>query len=145
MGAPRPSRAAIISQLKLAARKGDRVALALATDQMKIWAYSPRYWQKYLQLLTHPLARLVDLTVIKQGERIAHQKGWKVSTRRASKPTPNAGRPPCARRPHRHVTPGCRASRRCSQTSPPDRAPGTARLIARRGGQPRSRSAQCGC
>src|SRR5262245_21344774 len=96
MGAPRPSRAAIISQLKLAARKGDRVALALATDQMKIWAYSPRYWQKYLQLLTHPLARLVDLTVIKQGERIAHQKGWKVSTRRASKPTTNR-RPPTVR------------------------------------------------
>jgi hypothetical protein len=72
----RPSRAAIISQLKLAARRGDRVALTRATEQMKIWAYSPRYWQKYLQLLTHPLARLVDLTVIKQGEKIAHQKGW---------------------------------------------------------------------
>ncbi|HXJ78906.1 MAG TPA: hypothetical protein VMS64_09520 [Candidatus Methylomirabilis sp.] len=95
---PRPSRAAIISQLKLAARKGDRVALTLATDQMKTWAYSPRYWQKYLQLLTHPLARLVDLTVIKQGEKIAHQKGWKLS-RRPSKPCANSGRP--AARPPR--------------------------------------------
>src|SRR5262245_30326103 len=97
-GAARPSRAAIISQLKLAAKKGDRVALALATDQMKIWAYSPRYWQKYLQLLTHPLARLVDLTVIKQGDKIAHQKGWKVAARRPSKPT---NRKPTTVRPRR--------------------------------------------
>ena len=88
----RMSRAAIISQLKLAARKGDRVALTLATDQMKTWAYSPRYWQKYLQLLTHPLARLMDLTVIKQGEKIARQKGW-VITRRASKPPTKRPRP----------------------------------------------------
>jgi hypothetical protein len=60
----------------MAATKGDRTALTLAVDQMKTWAYSPRYWQKYIQLLAHPLARLVDLTVIKQGEKIAHQKGW---------------------------------------------------------------------
>ncbi|PYO29921.1 MAG: hypothetical protein DMD86_14370, partial [Candidatus Rokuibacteriota bacterium] len=64
--AARPNRAAIIGQLKVAARKGDRVALALATEQMKTLAYSPRYWTKYLELLGHPLARLVDLTVIKQ-------------------------------------------------------------------------------
>ena len=73
---PRISRASILSQLKLAARKGDRVALALATEQMKTWAYSPRYWQKYLLLLSHPHARLVDLLLIKQGEKIARQKGW---------------------------------------------------------------------
>ena len=48
----------------------------LATDQMKTLAYSPRYWDKYLELLTTPLARLVDLMVIKQGDKIAHQKGW---------------------------------------------------------------------
>jgi hypothetical protein len=82
----RSSRAAIIGQLKLAAKKGDRAALTLATAQMKLWAYSPRYWQKYLQLLSHPLARLVDLTVIKQGERIARQKGWDNPTRPPSKP-----------------------------------------------------------
>ncbi len=69
----RISRAHILSQLKLAARKGDRVALARATEQMKMWAYSPRYWEKYLELLAHPLARLIDLTVIKQGEKIARQ------------------------------------------------------------------------
>src|SRR5262245_38595780 len=98
-GAARPSRAAIISQLKLAAKKGDRVALALATDQMKTWAYSPRYWQKYLELLTHPLARLIDLALIKQGEKIARQKGWvkpKRERRPAPKPRParpRAGRP----------------------------------------------------
>jgi hypothetical protein len=91
----RPSRAAIIDQLKLAARKGDRVALARATEQMKLWAYSPRYWQKYLQLLAHPLARLVDLTVIKQGEKIARQKGW-VKPKR--EPAPRAPRLQSARR-----------------------------------------------
>ena len=72
----RINRAAIIAQLKRAARKGDRAALALAADAMRTWAYSPRYWERYLELLTHPLARLVDLTLIKQGEKIARQKGW---------------------------------------------------------------------
>ena len=84
--ASRLSRAGIIGQLKLAARKGDRVALTLATEQMKILAYSPRYWEKYLLLLAHPLARLVDLTVIKQGEKIARQKGWVKPKRPAPKP-----------------------------------------------------------
>jgi len=72
----RISRARIVEQLRLAARKGDRVALALAAEQMKTLAYTPRYWDKYLDLLAHPLARLVDLLLIKQGEKIAHQKGW---------------------------------------------------------------------
>lgn len=72
----RISRARILEQLRLAARKGDRGALMLATDQMKTLAYSPRYWDKYLELLSNPLARLVDLMVIKQGDKIAHQKGW---------------------------------------------------------------------
>lgn len=97
----RISRAAILSQLRLAARKGDRVALALAIEQMRTWAYSPRYWTKYLELLRYPLARLVDLTVIKQGDRIAHQKGWvkpkreganRASTRRAPRPAPSRAR-----------------------------------------------------
>jgi hypothetical protein len=72
----RISRARIVEQLRLASRKGDRGALMLATDQMKTLAYSPRYWDKYLELLSNPLARLVDLMVIKQGDKIAHQKGW---------------------------------------------------------------------
>ena len=72
----RISRAKILDQLRVAARKGDRTALTLATDQMKTLAYSPRYWEKYLELLTNPLARLVDLLLIKQGEKIARQKGW---------------------------------------------------------------------
>ena len=100
----RPSRAAIITQLKLAARKGDRVALTLATEQMKLWAYSPRYWRKYLQLLTHPLARLVDLTVIKQGEKIARQKGWVSPTRPPSK-RPASRRRAAARTPRPRVAP----------------------------------------
>ena len=75
----RPSRispARIVEQLRRAARKGDRGALALAAEEMKTLAYTPRYWNKYLDLLANPLARLVDLLLIKQGEKIAHQKGW---------------------------------------------------------------------
>src|SRR5713101_4577292 len=73
----RVSRMKVLADLRLAARKGDRTALSLAIDQMRTLAHSPRYWEKYLGLLSNPLARLVDLLVIKQGERIAHQKGWR--------------------------------------------------------------------
>ena len=69
----------MLGDLRLASRKGDRAALSLALDQMRTLAHSPRYWERYLGLLSNPLARLVDLLVIKQGERIAHQKGWKLS------------------------------------------------------------------
>ena len=72
----RISRAKILDHLRVAARKGDRTALTLATDQMKTLAYSPRYWEKYLELLGNPLARMVDLLLIKQGDKIARQKGW---------------------------------------------------------------------
>src|SRR5262249_29750107 len=68
----------ITDNLRVASRKGDRAALTLALEQMKTLALSPRYWERYLGLLRNPLARLVDLLVIKQGERIAHQKGWKM-------------------------------------------------------------------
>ncbi len=80
MARTRPSRisqAQILGDLRLAAKKGDRTALSLALDRMRTLAHSPRYWEKYLTLLANPLARLIDLLVIKQGERIAHQKGWK--------------------------------------------------------------------
>lgn len=93
----RISRAAIVTQLRQAATKGDRAALTLAIDQMKTWAYSPRYWQKYLQLLTHPMARLVDLAVIKQGDKIAHQKGWVRPKREPRKPKRAADRRPAGR------------------------------------------------
>src|SRR5881398_3119439 len=68
----------VLVDLRLAAKKGDRAALTLALDQMRTLAYSPKYWEKYLALLRNPLARLVDMLCIKQGERIAHQKGWKL-------------------------------------------------------------------
>ena len=68
----------ILDNLRLAAKKGDRSALELALAEMRTLALSPRYWEKYLALLRNPLARLVDLTTIKQGDRIAHQKGWKL-------------------------------------------------------------------
>jgi len=103
MALTRPSSARIVADLRVAARKGDRAALTVAITHMKTLAFSPRYWEKYLQLLENPLARLVDLLVLKQGERIARQKGWK-----RPKPTPRpAARkavksdksPPGARRP----------------------------------------------
>ena len=74
----RVSQTKVLADLRLAAKKGDRTALSLALDRMRTLAHSPRYWEKYLTLLANPLARLVDLLVIKQGDRIAHQKGWKL-------------------------------------------------------------------
>ncbi|HLC42589.1 MAG TPA: hypothetical protein VJO34_13325 [Methylomirabilota bacterium] len=71
----RISRERIIGQLKLAARKGDRTALQLALGEMRTLAYSPKYWTRYLALLSHPMARLVDLLVLKQGDLIRKQKG----------------------------------------------------------------------
>jgi len=81
----------VLLDLRLASRKGDRAALALALDQMRTLAHSPRYWERYLGLLRNPLARLVDLLVIKQGDRIAHQKGWKRP--RATPATTGDGKP----------------------------------------------------
>lgn len=83
----RVSASKVLGDLRLASRRGDRNALSLALDQMRTLAHSPRYWERYLGLLRNPLARLVDLLVIKQGERIAHQKGWKLP-RPAPAPAP---------------------------------------------------------
>jgi hypothetical protein len=88
----------ILLDLRQAASRGDRVALTLALDRMRTLAHSPRYWERYLMLLRNPLARLVDLLVIKQGERIAHQKGWKrprpaPSEARRTRPAPRSRRP----------------------------------------------------
>ena len=100
----RISGARILRDVKLAARSGDRTALTIAVDQMKTLALSPRYWERYLALLRNPLARLIDLLVIKQGDRIAHQKGWKLSRRpavtngRERRPSPRAGAKPATRR-----------------------------------------------
>jgi hypothetical protein len=92
----------ITDNLRVASRRGDRAALTLAVDQMKTLALSPRYWEKYLGLLHNPLARLVDLLVIKQGDRIAHQKGWKLP--RPAK-TPPKTPPKSARAARRQGTP----------------------------------------
>jgi hypothetical protein len=100
----------ILADLRVAAKKGDRAALALALDQMRTLALSPRYWEKYLGLLRNPLARLVDLLVIKQGERIAHQKGWKLS------------RPPAAPERGKRQAPA-RTPRRRRRPAPADRQP----------------------
>ncbi len=80
------SQTRILERLRLAARKGDHAALALALDEMRTLAYTPRYWLRYLTLLQHPLARLVDLLVIKQGDKIARQKGWTGGMRSARRP-----------------------------------------------------------
>ena len=82
----------VLLDLRLASRRGDRSALTLALDQMRTLAHSPKYWERYLGLLRNPLARLVDLLVIKQGERIAHQKGWKL-------PAPAKASPPAKAKP----------------------------------------------
>jgi hypothetical protein len=87
--ASRVSTSKITADLRLAGRKGDRSALTLAIESMRTLAHSPRYWEKYLALLRNPFARLVDLLVIKQGEKIEHQKGWK-HDRRAPKPSSEA-------------------------------------------------------
>ena len=84
----------IMADLRLASKKGDRAALSLALDQMRTLAHSPKYWEKYLTLLRNPLARLVDMVVIKQGDRIAHQKGWKL---------PKAAPPPEKSRKSKHA------------------------------------------
>ncbi len=96
----------LLLDLRLASRKGDRTALALALDQMRTLAHSPKYWERYLGLLRNPLARLVDLLVIKQGERIAHQKGWKL---------PRPAPPSAAAKPRRDAK---KAPRRRAATTP---------------------------
>jgi len=80
--AARLSQGRILEQLRLAAKKGDRTALQLAVDEMKTLAYSPRYWNRYLTLLANPLARLTDLLVLKQGEKIARQRGMTIGRRK---------------------------------------------------------------
>src|SRR2546426_4459978 len=103
MSSPRPSRLSrgrILGELRAAARKGDRAALTLAVDQMRTLALSPRYWEKYLVLLRNPLARLVDLLVIKQGDRIAHQKGWKLPRPAPPPPVKSTSKPAIGRRRH---------------------------------------------
>ena len=59
---------------------------------MKTLAYSPRYWERYLELLSNPLARMVDLLLIKQGEKIARQKGWVKPRRERPAPAARAGK-----------------------------------------------------
>jgi hypothetical protein len=94
------SRTRVLDNLRLASRKGDRTALALALDEMRTLAYTPRYWVRYLTLIQHPLARIVDMLVIKQGDKIARQKGWSPPPRRraAAPRAPAKPRPPRAAR-----------------------------------------------
>ena len=101
----RINRGRIVEQLRLASRKGDRAALTLALEEMRTLALSPRYWERYLELLEHPLARLVDLIAIKQGERIARQKGW-TRPRRERRPAKSAGaKAPAKPTPRRRAQP----------------------------------------
>lgn len=94
------SQTRVIDNLRLAARKGDRTALALALDEMRTLAFTPRYWVRYLTLIRHPLARIVDLLVIKQGDKIARQKGWSPTGRPGRRrPTPRPAKAPRPRRP----------------------------------------------
>lgn len=102
----RTSQTRVLERLRLAARKGDRTALALALDEMRTLAFAPRYWLKYLALLQHPLARLVDLLVIKQGDKIAQQKGWTGAARKRPRPAkPDGPKPPQTRPRRRRAVP----------------------------------------
>lgn len=138
MARPRASRlssARILRELRTAARRGDRAALTLALDQMRTLAFSPRYWEKYLALLRNPLARLVDLLAIKQGDRIAHQKGWKKLGGRA-RPASSSERVPTApveiqSRKGRHgPLPASPADRRRRRSRRPKGRPGPTRRPA---------------
>jgi hypothetical protein len=95
------SQTRVLENLRLASRKGDRTALALALDEMRTLAFTPRYWLRYLTLIRHPLARIVDLLVIKQGDKIARQKGWSQSgkPRRPRTVTARPDKAPRSRRP----------------------------------------------
>jgi hypothetical protein len=94
------SQTRVLDNLRIAARKGDRTALALALDEMRTLAFTPRYWVRYLTLIRHPLARIVDLLVIKQGDKIARQKGWSQSAK-SRRSRPAAAKPEKAPRPAR--------------------------------------------
>jgi hypothetical protein len=98
------SQTRVLDNLRVAARKGDRTALALALDEMRTLAFTPRYWLRYLTLIRHPLARMVDLLVIKQGDKIARQKGWS-QTARPARRRPAAARSDKAPRPRRPPRP----------------------------------------
>jgi len=88
----------VLERLREASRKGDHAALALALDEMRTLAFTPRYWLKYLGLIQHPLARLVDLLVIKQGEKIARQKGCTGPAAKRRRPArPKPGKPAAGR------------------------------------------------
>ena len=90
----------MLEQLKAAARTGDRTALALAAKQTRTPPPSPRSCENHPPRLSHPLARLVDLLVIKQGEKIARQKGWVRPKRRpASGRKSKAGKTPLKAKP----------------------------------------------
>jgi hypothetical protein len=118
----RTSQSRVLDRLRVASRKGDHAALALALDEMRTLAFTPRYYTKYLTLLEHPLARLVDLLVLKQGDKIARQKGWTGSgKRRPPKPSP-AKAPARASKPARPTSGAPR--RRRPGTDQPSLFPG---------------------
>jgi hypothetical protein len=71
---------------------------------MRTLAFTPRYWVRYLTLIRHPLARIVDLLVIKQGEKIARQKGWPHASK-ATRRSGGASRREKAPRPRRAPRP----------------------------------------
>jgi hypothetical protein len=62
------------------------------------------------------MARLVDLTVIKQGDKIAHQKGWTRPKREPRKPK-RAGPPRRPRRAAAAPAPGSPAAAPGTQPS----------------------------
>ena len=82
---PRASAASrILGDLRLAARKGDRSALALALDQMRTLAHSPALLgEATWPPARNPLARLVDLLVDQAGRAHRAPEGMEAATARA--------------------------------------------------------------
>jgi hypothetical protein len=113
----RTSQVRVLERLRLASRKGDHAALALALDEMRTLAFTPRYWMKYLTLLEHPLARLVDLLVLKQGDKIARQKGWTGSGGKRRPPKPAPAKPKAKAAPRAAPAPSRRRRAAADQAS----------------------------
>ena len=113
----RTSQVRVLERLRLASRKGDHAALALALDEMRTLAFTPRYWMKYLALLEHPLARLVDLLVLKQGDKIARQKGWTESGGKRRPPKPAPAKPKAKATPRTAPEPSRRRRAAADQAS----------------------------
>jgi len=83
-----------MGDLRLAAKKGDRAALTLALARCARWRLA-KYWRS-ISPSENPLARSRRHAADQAGERIAHQKGWKLPK---AAPPPEKPRKPMSKPP----------------------------------------------